>query len=185
MKKKKKGLKNIYGSTNTHFCISRWISTFCNLQVGVIKADCHCCQQSVRGGWDVAGRQNLNCVLKYPSWVAASLSHREADLESNPPPQGNGPIPLYYWECFSLSFSISLQRDPGSGTVEWNLEFPLCFQLVSSLTSLLSFEVFCICIMCQKCVCWSYVRNIKTKCLPPLQIFCQFSQVHHFSMAKF
>lgn len=69
--------------------------------------------------------------------MAASLSHREADLESNPPSQGNGPIPLYYRECFSLSFSISLQRDPGSGTVVRDLEVPSVFSIGQQLDNFL------------------------------------------------
>lgn len=100
----------------------------------------------LRGGWDVAGRQNLNCGLKCPGWVAASLPLREAGLESNPPPQGCGLIPLYYWECFYHSLSLckeTVARVPSVSSK--GQQDDLFTDLSGCISGLQSLMLFCSC----------------------------------------
>lgn len=75
--------------------------------------------------------------------MAASLSLREAGLESNPPPQGSGPIPLYYWECFYHSLSLCKETEPRVPSVsslgQRDDLFPDLLGRISGPQSLISF----------------------------------------------
>lgn len=55
----------------------------------------------------MSSQQNLKCVLRPLSRVAATLSHPQADLMPNTTPESNVPTPAHHGVYFCLSQTLS------------------------------------------------------------------------------